>query len=116
MKNFTNNFKQFTSRLSARWLIMALMMLVGTSSAWAWTVYYDNTETKWSTVYLVIGHDGYRRGDYKMTKVSGYDNLYSYTASDWADAKYVAFSAEVSQIGAIVISPLIWTFFNKLIF
>ncbi len=36
MKNFTNNFKQFTSRLSARWLIMALMMLVGTSSAWAW--------------------------------------------------------------------------------
>ena len=36
MKNFTKqNFKQFTSRLSARWLIMALMMLVGTSSAWA---------------------------------------------------------------------------------
>ena len=35
MKNFTNNFKQFTSRLSARWLIMALMMLVGTSSVWA---------------------------------------------------------------------------------
>ena len=35
MKNFTNNFKQFTSRLSARWLILALMMLVGTSSAWA---------------------------------------------------------------------------------
>ena len=34
MKNFTNNFKQFTSRLSARWLIMALMMLVGTSSVW----------------------------------------------------------------------------------
>ena len=32
MKNFTNNFKQFTSRLSARWLIMALMLLVGTSS------------------------------------------------------------------------------------
>jgi hypothetical protein len=39
MKNFTNNFKQFTSRLSARWLIMALMMLVGTSSAWAATLY-----------------------------------------------------------------------------
>ena len=35
MKNFTNNFKQFTSRLSARWLIMALMLLLGTSSAWA---------------------------------------------------------------------------------
>ena len=34
MKNFTNNFKQITSRLSARWLIMALMLLLGTSSAW----------------------------------------------------------------------------------
>ena len=34
MKNFTNNFKQFTSRLSARWLIMAFMLLAGTSSAW----------------------------------------------------------------------------------
>ncbi len=93
MKNFTNNFKQFTSRLSARWLIMALMMLVGTSSAWAWTVYYDNSATKWSTVYLVIGNDSYRRGNYTMTKVSGYDNLYSYTATDWTDAKYVAFSS-----------------------
>ena len=40
MKNFTNNFKQFTSHLSARWLIMALMMLVGTSSAWADKVFY----------------------------------------------------------------------------
>ena len=42
MKNFTINFKQFTSRLSARWLIMALMLLLGTSSAWAATVYYVN--------------------------------------------------------------------------
>ncbi|MBR2618061.1 MAG: CotH kinase family protein [Paludibacteraceae bacterium] len=32
MKNFTNSFKQFTSRLSARWLIMALMLLMGTSA------------------------------------------------------------------------------------
>ena len=45
MKNFTNNFKQFTSRLSARWLIMALMMLVGTSSAWAADVYITTTST-----------------------------------------------------------------------
>ena len=35
MKNFTNNFKQFTSRLSARWLIMALMLLLGTSNVWS---------------------------------------------------------------------------------
>ena len=46
MKNFTNNFKQFTSRLSARWLIMALMMLVGTSSAWAWS--YKAANDSWN--------------------------------------------------------------------
>ena len=43
MKNFTNNFKQFTSRLSARWLIMTLMLLVGTSSAWAATITSDGS-------------------------------------------------------------------------
>ena len=42
MKNFTNNFKQFTSRLSARWLIMALMLLMGTSSAWGATRTFNN--------------------------------------------------------------------------
>ena len=47
MKNFTNNFKQFTSRLSARWLIMALMMLVGTSSAWAVDYYLRGTFNNW---------------------------------------------------------------------
>ena len=46
MKNFTNNFKQFTSRLSARWLIMALMMLVGTSSAWA-AIYLKGSFNGW---------------------------------------------------------------------
>ena len=43
MKNFTNNFRQITSRLSARWLIMVLMLLLGTSSAWASTVYFINS-------------------------------------------------------------------------
>ena len=54
MKNFTNNFKQFTSRLSARWLIIALMMLVGTSSVWAATQRYiyvglSNNYHQWKT-------------------------------------------------------------------
>ena len=57
MKNFTNNFKQFTSRLSARWLIMALMMLVGTSSAWAVDVYFKNT-LGWSNVYAYVRTSG----------------------------------------------------------
>ena len=46
MKNFTNNFKQFTSRLSARWLIMALMLLLGTSSAWGWS--YKTAKENWA--------------------------------------------------------------------
>lgn len=92
MKNFTKqNIKPCS--LWIRLFIMTFMLLIGTGSAWAWTVYYDNSATKWSTVYLVIGHDSYRRGNYTMTKVSGYDNLYSYTATDWTDAKYVAFSS-----------------------
>ena len=93
MKNFTKQFANKTLFKPTRWLLVALMFLLGTSGAWAWTVYYDNSATKWSTVYLVIGHDSYRRGNYTMTKVSGYDNLYSYTATDWTDAKYVAFSS-----------------------
>ena len=89
MKNFTNNFKQFTSRLSARWLIMALMLLVGTSSAWGWTIYYDNSgTTSWSDVYIVIGHDTWWRS-YKMTKNN---NLFQYTDTGWDDATFIAFS------------------------
>ena len=49
MKNFTNNFKQFTSRLSARWLIMALMLLLGTGSAWAVEYYLRGTFNNWTT-------------------------------------------------------------------
>ena len=68
MKNFTNNFKQFTSRLSARWLIMALMMLVGTSSAWAATVTFKGTE------YLYVTNSQYSwwNGD------NAYTGLYFY--------------------------------------
>ena len=75
MKNFTNNFKQFTSRLSARWLIMALMMLVGTSSAWADKVLYLNAgpwnddSTAWFEVWAwKNGSDG---AWYSVEHISG---------------------------------------------
>ena len=57
MKNFTNNFKQITSRLSARWLITALMLLVGTSSAWAVdkVIYITTgTSTGYSNPYIYV--------------------------------------------------------------
>ena len=80
MKNFTNNFKQFTSRLSARWLIMALMMLAGSSSALAYDqsavdLYFDNSEAKWTNCYVYIGHGSYT-SCYAMSRVSGTQYLW----------------------------------------
>ena len=57
MKNFTNNFKQFTSHLSARWLIMALMLLVGTSSAWA-TMYVAGSMNDWNKTANAMSGSG----------------------------------------------------------
>ena len=64
MKNFTNKFKQFTSRLSARWLIMALMLLLGTSSAWA--AQFETNGTALS-IKLNTSNDNYNYG------LSGHD-------------------------------------------
>ena len=83
MKNFTNNFKQFTSRLSARWLIMALMMLVGTSSAWAKYVYlkpgvWAKANAKFAVWHWKDGSNGQwtsfnsnvKEGDYYKVEIS----------------------------------------------
>ncbi len=80
MKNFTNNFKQFTSRLSARWLIMALMLLLGTSSAWGWNqsnveLFFDNSTSKWTNCYVYIGKDDYT-SCYALTRVTGTQYLW----------------------------------------
>ncbi len=87
MKNFTNNFKQFTSRLSARWLILALMMLVGTSSAWAKIfysgdiIYVDATDCSWyegdgcnASIYFWGTNT---TGPTHMTRIA--ERIYSYT-------------------------------------
>ncbi len=90
MKNFTNNFKKFTSRLSARWLIMALMMLVGTSSAWAWGGTYrdvTNQPNESPTFYLgdkiafywILDNTG-SSATYKKVYIS---TSSSNNASDW---------------------------------
>ncbi|MBR6686647.1 MAG: starch-binding protein [Paludibacteraceae bacterium] len=78
MKNFTNNFKQFTSRLSARWLIMALMMLVGTSSAWAASkrIYYLNTND-WSQVNCYVWNSNVNNGWPGAEMTKGNDGFYS---------------------------------------
>ena len=103
MKNFTNNFKQFTSRLSARWLIMALMMLVGTSSAWGATAtfYFDNTVPNWSSVRLVMGHGSFSRYNQKtLTRASGTEKLFSTSYAQWSDATQIAFHSSDNGIGS----------------
>jgi antitoxin (DNA-binding transcriptional repressor) of toxin-antitoxin stability system len=92
MKNFTNNFKQFTSRLSARWLIMALMMLVGTSSAWGATkrIYCKNAQDWWKADGAAVGAYIWKNNNDKewdwpgvrMTPVSGETDLWSIDIDD----------------------------------
>ena len=93
MKNFTNNFKQFTSRLSARWLIMALMLLLGTSSAWAanidGTIYFEKPSSWGTDIYFCIGKSGWSDFDNKMTHICG--NYYKITIK-WDGATKIGFT------------------------
>ena len=100
MKNFTNNFKQFTSRLSARWLLVALMFLLGTSGAWAQSWYtlssdayfYFNDNVSWTSstkkAVLLIGRkwnygsQGVGSNAYSMTNISN-TKLQYYKVSAW---------------------------------
>ena len=87
MKNFTKqNFK--TNPLWIRLLIMTFMLLLG-SSAWAWTVIYDNSETQWEEVYLYVGKGNWSECNLKMTE---YDtDLFFYSGGGWDDATEIAF-------------------------
>ena len=79
MKNFTNNFKQFTSRLSARWLIMTLMMLVGTSSAWAVDYYLRGTFNNWET------NNPFSNNTCTITLAANQEYTFKIADSDWND-------------------------------
>ena len=74
---------------------MALMLLVGTSSAWGITIYYDNSQTpSYSKVYLHLGHDSYIKS-YEM-EFDAATSLYhkSWNQIEWNDAKYIAFTGQ----------------------
>ena len=45
------------------------------------TVYFDNSWTRWSNVYLRVGH-GSHCAAYVMSLVDGTENIYSYTFGD----------------------------------
>ena len=96
MKNFTNNFKQFTSRLSARWLIMVLMMLVGTSSAWAATIYLDanyngnNWTSLSANIWACNGsiNPGTPSGSNYVQGTKVADGIYKFTVT-WSTVKFL---------------------------
>ena len=82
MKNFTKQILNKTLFKPTRWLLVALMFLLGTSGAWAFnlsgSMYFDNSETKWANCYMYIGHGTYGRA-YTMSLVSGTRYLWKYT-------------------------------------
>lgn len=51
MKNFTKQITNKTLFKPTRWLLMALMLLMGTSSAWASTVYFINS-LSWTDIKI----------------------------------------------------------------
>ena len=88
MKNFTKqNFK--TNPLWIRLLIMAFMLLAGAGNAWGIKVYFDNTNTQWSKVYLIVGHGSYSCFNNQMSVECG--NIYSVDVNDWNDETQIAF-------------------------
>ena len=82
-------------------IFISLILLVGATNAWALDftsgtiVYFDNTETQWSKIYLRVGKSDYNSAYQVSTKVSGTQNLYKYTIPSWGG--YEAFSFANSQ-------------------
>lgn len=56
------------------------------------TVYYDNTETQWSKIYLRIGHSNYNNAYEVTKKVPGTDCLYFYTITEWGGLEAFSFA------------------------
>ena len=96
MKNFTKQITNKTLFKPTRWILLALMLLLGTSGAWAAIIYFDNTNTKWTNVYLWIGKSqengadsNYSEGNRKMKQKCG--NIY-YCEVNWDGATEISFT------------------------
>ena len=82
-------------------IFISLLLVLGVTNAWAYdftsstVVYFDNTETQWSKIYLRVGKSNYNSAYEVSTKVSGTQNLYKCTIPSWGG--YEAFSFANSQ-------------------
>ena len=80
--------------------ILTLLFTIGVGQMWAWNftqgtvVYFDNTETQWSNIYLRVGHSTWNTA-HQLSKVSGTQNLYKLSIPSWGG--YEAFSFANSQ-------------------
>lgn len=61
------------------------------------TVYYDNTETQWSNVYLRIGKSSYNDAYEVTNKIPGTDCLYSYIVTSWGGLEAFSFANNRGQ-------------------
>ena len=89
-----------------RMTAILLLLLMGVSNAWAGNnftqgvvVYFDNTETQWSSIYLRVGHSGYSSAYQVTSKVSGTDALYQYTLPSWDGYDAFSFANKSGRTG-----------------
>ena len=102
MKNFklinrllSNSHEKQTPQRFGRYAVMLLMLLtLGVGQMWAndatnARIYFDNTNTGWSYVQLVGGHDSWSSGT-EFSLISGTNNLWTNTFS-WGGYTYFMF-------------------------
>lgn len=85
-------------------LLIGNAIRVSAANIYNTTVYYDNTETKWSEIYLRIGRKYWNDNNkanssaYCMVKVAGTECLYKYTVS-WNDMEAFSFANNTGWTG-----------------
>ena len=82
-KQFLNLLQGYTKGI--RITAILILLLMGVSNAWAYNqsakdLYFDNSEAKWSSCYVYIGHGSYT-SCYDMTRVSGTQYLWQLPAN-----------------------------------
>ncbi len=61
-------------------------------------VIFDNTNSKWSSVYFFVGHNTWSQ-PYQMTKIDNTGNLYALTNFNWGGATQYCFATGLSGWG-----------------
>ena len=84
-KQFLNLLQGYTKGI--RITAILILLLMGVSNAWAYNqsavdLYFDNSEAKWSSCYVYIGHSTWT-SCYPLTRVSGTQYLWKLAKADF---------------------------------